>query len=41
MKTLIVMPSASCHGGAEAALLHLLQQRHTAQLDLRVIYLES
>lgn len=41
MKTLIVMPSASCHGGAEAALLHLLQQRETAQLDLRVIYLES
>lgn len=41
MKTLIVMPSASCHGGAEAALLHLLQQRETAGLDLRLIFLEE
>jgi glycosyltransferase involved in cell wall biosynthesis len=41
MKTLIVMPSASCHGGAEAALLHLLQQRDAAGLELRLIFLES
>ena len=41
MKTLIVMPSASCHGGAEAALLHLIQQRAAAGLELRLVFLES
>lgn len=41
MKTLIVMPSACCHGGAEAALLHLLEQRHAAGLELRVCFLED
>lgn len=41
MKTLIVMPSASCHGGAEAALLHLIQQRAAAGLELKLVFLES
>ncbi len=35
------MPSASCHGGAEAALLHLIQQRESAGLELRLVFLES
>ena len=35
------MPSATMHGGAEAALLHLLQERSSADFDLEVCFLEN
>jgi len=41
MKVLVVMPSATKHGGAEVALLHLMQQRQCAGVELVVCFLEE
>jgi len=41
MKVLVIMPSATPHGGAEAALMHLVQSRGASGLDLHVCFLEE